>query len=119
MDQIEFVQTLAEDLRRRAEQCLANTSPSAVDAHELAVLSLQFLSAIRSSSGQFSGMPSEGGAPYRASASWSGERPGAVDESVQTAHVATLERALEDCQGQLHHALARLRAFERGDRQGP
>ncbi|MCL2776646.1 MAG: hypothetical protein FWD73_01490 [Polyangiaceae bacterium] len=104
-------EALAEDLRLRAERCLASPSPSVVDAHELAILSLEFLARVAHVTRiSDEAIAAQGGGAYRALQAWPNERSIGVDEHVQTARVVALERALDECRARLHVALAELEA---------
>jgi len=79
-------------LRDRATRCLANESPSAAEAHELAATVLAALGALESEPAV--------GAPYRTAG-----RGAESDEDLRS--LVALERALEECQEKLRAARAR------------
>lgn len=98
--------TVVEDLRARAERCLASAVPTPAEAHELAAVSLEVLARVEEMA-----EPTLTGGPYR------GHRP--AHQGEDAARAVSLERALEACHVRLHEALAKVALLEeRFGRQG-
>ncbi len=101
-------QASLDDLRRRAEQCLAHESPTPSQARELALGVLSLLSILEASAAgsQEALARSDGGHPYRAPAIVAVKGPlGGPEDAIA---LAALERALEETRSRLAAALAEL-----------
>ena len=84
-------------LRERAEQCLANESPTAAEAHELAAQVLEALAVIESVQDRH---------PFR--------DPPLVEPAAESAAVVSLERALEESDARLRAAMEEIATLRRG-----